>query len=158
MNCPHSCVDELIKLRLKQTLKQFNELPQEQKQIRKNGLKLLTTIKELNEQNVSGKRLLLEVISRTSSLIHAPSARSIHKYMKLSHELKINHPVLHIISGMMEVLLGFILYLPSIGYSEKMIHNGIATANTGFFAHNRMKLSQEIVEFTSTALSEMKNF
>ncbi|WP_083505124.1 hypothetical protein [Legionella santicrucis] len=150
MNCPHSQVEELLKIRLEQTIEQFKQLPEDEKtkNAKALGLKLLHTIYELNEQKTSGKRLLLEAVSRTSELMHLSSKKSINDYKNLANELKINHPVLYALGGLMELLLGAIFYLPSLGYSQKMIDHGLATANTGFFAYNRTKLSNEILEFS----------
>lgn len=149
MNCPQVRTEELLKIRLKQTIEQFQELPMERNNIRAAGLQLLNTVSKLNIQKASGKRLLLEVISRTSELLNTSSEESIEKYKNLADELKVNHPSLYIIGGIMEVLLGFILYLPSLGYSQKLIDNGTATLNTGLFSSNRTKLSDEMVEFLS---------
>lgn len=149
MNCPHSRVEDLIQLRLKQVVQQFKELNRDEEngQI-KYGLKLLGTVNELNHQNVSGKRLLLEVISRTSSIMHNPSEHSINQYNTLADELKIKCPIFHILSGLMKALLGVLLYLPSLGYSEKMVKQGVATANTGFFHRERVNLSEEMIQFS----------
>lgn len=150
MNCPHSQAEELLKIRLEQTMKQFKQLPEDEKNkdSKRLGLQLLSTTLELNEQKVSGKRLLLEVVSRTSELMHLSSKKSINDYQNLANELKINHPALYVLGGLMELLLGAIFYIPSLGYSQKMIDHGLATANTGFFASNRTKLSDEILQFS----------
>ncbi|MCE0723832.1 MULTISPECIES: hypothetical protein [Legionella] len=149
MNCPKIRTEELLKNRLKQTIQQFHALPKEKNDIKTTGLHLLNTVKELHTQKASGKRLLLEVVSRTSELLHASSEESIEKYKRLANELKINHPSLYIIGGIMEVLLGFILYLPSLGYSEKLIDHGSAAINTGFFSYRRTELSDEMIHITS---------
>lgn len=151
MNCPHSRTEELLKIRLKQTQQQFKKLPEDKKNrdTKTIGLELLHTIHTLNEQKASGKRLLLEAVSRTSELSQSPSKKSITEYKKLADELKINHPALYVLGGLMELLLGVILYIPSLGYSQKLINHGLATTNTGFFAPARTKLSDEILEFSS---------
>lgn len=157
MNCPHSQAEELLKIRLEQTMKQFKQLPEDEKSenSKRLGLQLLSTILKLNEQKVSGKRLLLEVVSRTSELMHLSTKKSIKNYQSLANELRINHPALYVLGGLMELLLGAIFYLPSLGYSQKMIDHGLATANTGFFASDRTKLSDEILQFS---LIEAHNF
>ncbi|WP_238584417.1 hypothetical protein [Legionella gratiana] len=150
MNCPHSQAERLLKMRLKQTIQQLKQLPEDEKNKnpKRLGLKLLYTVHELNEQKASGKRLLLEAVSRTSELIHSSSRKSINEYKSLANELRINHPVLYVLGGLMELLLGVLVYIPSLGYSQKLIDHGRATANTGFFAHNRTKLSDEILAFS----------
>ncbi|WP_081779037.1 hypothetical protein [Legionella sainthelensi] len=157
MNCPHSQAEELLKIRLEQTMKQLKQLPEDEKSenSKRLGLQLLSTTLKLNEQKVSGKRLLLEVVSRTSELMHLSTKKSIKNYQNLANELKINHPALYVLGGLMELLLGAIFYLPSLGYSQKMIDHGLATANTGFFASDRTKLSDEMHQFS---LIEAHNF
>ncbi|MGL5741372.1 MAG: hypothetical protein ACRCXC_01895 [Legionella sp.] len=98
---------------------------------------------------MQGNRLLLEVVSRTSALLSSGNKDAIEQYKKLADEIKVNHPALYILGGIMEILIGAILYLPSIGYSEKIIAHGMAMANTGFFAQGRTQLSQKIMEFAS---------
>ncbi|CAM3526858.1 Uncharacterised protein [Legionella oakridgensis] len=150
MNCPHSQAEELLKIRLDQTREQFKQLPEgeKNKDTKRLGLKLLSTTLELNEQKVSGKRLLLEAVSRTSELVHLSSKKSMTDYQNLANELKIKHSALYVLGGIMALLLGVIFYLPSLGYSQKIIDHGLATANTGFFAYNRSKLSDQILEFS----------
>lgn len=153
MNCPKIRTEKLLKFRLKQTLQQFHTLPKEKNDLKTTGLHLLDIVKELQTQKAGGKRLLLEVVSRTSELIHTSSEESIEKYSRLAKELKVNHPSLYVIAGIMEVLLGIILYLPSLGYSEKLIAHGTATTNTGFFSYRRTELSNKMLHFVSVSSS-----
>lgn len=149
MNCPYSQVDDLISLRLNQVSQQFHELPQEKALIKKHGLNLLSQMNILDQKPMRDKQLLLEVISRTSALIQAPSEQSIKAYEQLSTELKTNHVSFTIISGLMELLLGLILYAPTLGHSEKMIRQGCISA--GFFSSERKNLSQHMEQVTAPA-------
>ena len=106
-------------------------------------------MRTLNEKKVNGKRLLLEVVARTSQLIHSSSKQSLVEYQNLANKLQVNHPAFYVLGGLMELLLGAMLYLPSLGYSQRLINHGFTTVNTGFFAHHRAKLSHEILEFAS---------
>lgn len=149
MNCPHSRVHQLINIRINQCKEQFNHLPTEQQDIKTTGLKLLSQISQQYEHNVSGQRLLLEVVARTSQLLcTSPDEASLLEYKNLASELKINHPLLHIVGGIMETLLGLLLYVPSFGYSNILITQGMALAKTGFFASERNALCDEILEFS----------
>ncbi|HHS8322660.1 TPA: hypothetical protein ACTUN8_002768, partial [Legionella anisa] len=151
MNCPQIRTEELLKIRIKQTIQQLHALPKDKNDIKTTGLLLFDTVKGLHAQKVGGKRLLLEVVSRTSELLHTSSEESIEKYNRLANELKVNHPSLYVIGGIMEVLLGLILYLPSLGYSEKLIEHGTATTKTGFFSDDRTKLNIEMLHFASVS-------
>lgn len=148
MNCPHSRVEQLLALRLEQCEKQFAALPTEQVHIKTAGQRLIAQIRE--QQQFSGQRLLLEVVSRTSRMLEeSPQPESMAAYRNLASELRINHPVWHIISGLMELLLGALLYLPSLGYSQPFITKGLATAKVGFFAKERNQLCDDFIDLTT---------
>ncbi len=149
MNCPHSRVDRLIKIRIQQCKEQLYDLSTNQQALKNSGLRLLHRINQQYDQKVNGQRLLLEVVSRTSHLLNAaPTDESIREYKQLATELRINHPILHIIAGLMEALLGLILYIPSFSYSTGLINQGISLAKTGFFASERTILCDELLEFS----------
>ncbi|KTD60826.1 hypothetical protein [Legionella shakespearei] len=148
MNCPHSRVEQLLPIRLEQCEKQFATLPREQEQIKTTGLRLIAQIRE--QQQFSGQRLLLEVVSRTARMLEdKPQPDAITDYQNLASELRINHPLLHVIGGLMELLLGALLYLPSLGYSQPLVSKGLATAKAGFFARERNQLCDDVVELAS---------
>ena len=149
MNCPHKRVEQLIPVRLEQGFKLIKELPDtsEYNNIKNQADHLLSLVKKLNDQNVSGKRLLLEVISRTSELMTSPATEAIAHYKKLAAELKLTHPTLTIIAGVMTMLLGALLIIPSLGYSYQLIQQGYCTSKAGFFAQDRTALSHKMLEF-----------
>lgn len=147
MNCPHAIVDKLLSLRLKQSFKFIANLPEKNAPIKIYGHQLLELIGKLHSNNVSGKRLLLEVVSRTCELISSPSPELATKYKDLSGELKINHPILMVIGGIMEMILGIVLYIPSLSYSHKLIEQGYATSQSGFFFRQREDLINEMNNF-----------
>ncbi len=150
MNCPHSRVKQIIHLRLRQCFKLINTLPDapEYIKIKNQANDLLSLVKKLNDQNVNGKRLLLEVISRTSELITTPSTKAIENYKKLATELKLSHATLTIIAGVMRMFLGALLLIPSLGYSYQLIQQGYTTSKTGFFSQDRTALSHKMHEFS----------
>ena len=151
MNCPASRVNQLLEIRISQCRKQLDLLPIEQCALQTAGKKLLFAIDEQYKAQVSGQRLLLELVSRTSQLLTVKSCSktSIDAYKNLAEELKINYPLLHIIAGLAEIFLGIILYPPSIGYSSALITHGIATTKAGFFAPQRAQLSEDILDFST---------
>ncbi|WP_028383441.1 hypothetical protein [Legionella moravica] len=149
MNCPHSRVDSLITIRMEQCKEQFYDLSTNQQKLKKSGLKLLDQIDHQFKEKVNGQRLLLEVVARTSQLLSTnPTEESIKEYNNLATELRINYPILHIVAGLMETLLGLILYIPTLSYSNGLITQGISLAKTGFFATERASLCSALLEFS----------
>ncbi|WP_454780815.1 hypothetical protein [Legionella sp. WA2022007384] len=148
MNCPEIQTRKLLKKRLQETHKQFEKLPEGD--VKVIGLKLLRNVNKLDHQKSCSDELLLEIISRTSELVNTPSKESIENYNALTHALKINHPTLYEIAGLMVSLLGVILLIPSLGFSQAIIDSGEALQNKGFFYESRNKLSEELAEFTSS--------
>ncbi|RUR10398.1 hypothetical protein [Legionella sp. km772] len=138
MNCPHSRVSHLLHLRLQQYEQQLKKLSKTQ--INTDGHQLLATAKQLYEQKVNGQRLLLEVISRSSQFLsEKPTMASINAYKNLAQELKVNHPLLQILAGLMLGFLGVILF------SFSLVEQAQAKINTGFFVADRDRLRSYIV-------------
>lgn len=151
MNCPHPRVHSLLKSRISQCIEQLNSLPIDQSNLKKVGLKMLLNIESQYNIQLSGQRLLLEIVSRTSELLTQPTKNSISLYKNLANEVQLKyHPYLYVIGGLMKVILGFILFPTSLGYSESLITKGWSTANSGFFAHQKQQLYEEILEFSSS--------
>ncbi|CAM4452516.1 MAG: hypothetical protein LEGION0403_FIIPPAGN_02321 [Legionella sp.] len=147
MNCPHSRVKELLPIRIKQE-RELLEFSSINPVIKEHANQLFTMINALDDINIHGKRLLLEAVSRTAELLMAPTEKSIENYAVLAKELKVNHPKLINIAGIMEMILGIILYLPSFGYSHSLVMHGNALRKTGFFAEQCEKLSIEMEHFS----------
>jgi len=154
INCPKVRVEELLRTRLAQSIDQFNSLPTDKMDMKQAGLKLLNSIKKHLAENTSDKKLLLKTVSITSELVSCASTASIEAYKDLANEIRINHPALHMIAGIMETLLGFILYPLSFGYSKSLINNGITMFNAGFYATERAELSEEILAFSNSVSLE----
>lgn len=153
MNCPHSRVEKLLSIRLEQSYSLLNSLSEDKTKIESLGHQLLDSIQKLSLHHIGGKRLFLEAISRTSELITHPSAESITRYTDLAKEIKVKYPALLIISGIMTMLLGAILYLPSFSYSQKLITDGLSTFKAGFFSQQRTQLCNEMLEFAAQSIS-----
>lgn len=151
MNCPHSRAHQLLETRITQAQKQLDALPLDQSTLQEAGNKLILAIKEQSTELVSGQRLLLELVSRTSQLLttKSTSEQSIQSYKNLAKELKVNYPLLNIIGGFAQIFIGILLYLPSLGYSQGLINSGLATSKAGFFAAERTKLSEDILDFSN---------
>ncbi|WP_058493254.1 hypothetical protein [Legionella worsleiensis] len=148
MNCPHTRVDGLINLRIQQCKQQLRNLPTDQENLKKSGLKLLEQIHQLYNQKVNGQRLLLEVVARTSQLLRSPpTEESLKEYINLSNELKLNYPILRIVAGLMQTLLGLLLYVPSLGFSKELITKGMSLAKSGFFIAEREQLCEQLHNF-----------
>ena len=147
MNCPHLRVKELLPIRIKQG-RQLLELPKVNSNIRELGNHLFTLIDTLNAINIDGKRLLLETVSRTSELLLRPSEKSIKNYELLAKELRVAHPKLTKVAGIMEMILGILLYIPSFGFSQSLINHGNALRKKGFFAGQCEQLSKEMELFS----------
>ncbi|WP_058535087.1 hypothetical protein [Legionella saoudiensis] len=147
MNCPHLRVKELLPIRIKQG-RQLLELPKVNSNIRELGNHLFTLINTLNAINIDGKRLLLETVSRTSELLLMPSEKSIKNYEMLAKELRVAHPKLTKVAGIMEMILGILLYIPSFGFSQSLINHGNALRKKGFFAGQCEQLSKEMELFS----------
>lgn len=149
MNCPHARVKQLIATRIEQSACLLNSLATCDTRIKQLGHELLVSIKAINDQNLYGKRLLLETIARTLELITTPtpSEKSQENYKKLADELKVTHPNFLAIAGIMEIILGVLLYIPTLGLSQKLINHGYITSRSGFFAHQREQLSNQMHTF-----------
>ncbi|MFJ1267571.1 hypothetical protein ACD661_03250 [Legionella lytica] len=147
MNCPHSRVKELLPARIMQERVLLDSSPINPG-IKEHAYQLLTMISALDDININEKRLLLEAVSRTSELIISPTEESIRNYELLAKELKVKHSKLTNIAGLMEMILGIILYLPSFGYSHSLVMHGNALRKTGFFAEQCERVSIEMECFS----------
>ena len=151
MNCPPQRVEQLLKLRVKQSLHQFDS--QEDTQVI--GSKLLSLIEKHSTEQDEGNRLLLEAVALTSRLITVPSPELIQNYKNLAVELRIKHPVLMAIYGAMQMLLGIVLLLPTFGYSKNLVTQGLATSKASFFTYQRAALSHEMLDFAVTRQADI---
>lgn len=143
MNCPHARVPHLLSQRLDQFEKQLKHLSKSQIII--TGVSLLKAIKELHEQKVNGQRLLLEVVSRSNQfLFEKPTIDSINAYKNLAQELKVKHPKLQILAGL---LLGF---LGAILFAQFLIDEAKAKINTGLSVNKRNELCNLILHTART--------
>lgn len=149
MNCPHARVKKLLQIRLEQCVARVTLLSDDLEQIKTLAHQLLIATQEHHTENVSGQRLLLEVISRTSELLQTGSQSSLTNYKQLAQEIKIKHPTFMLICGIMETLLGVLLYIPTFGFSKKLIDDGQTRYNTAFFSQQRRELSEKMMEFTA---------
>lgn len=145
MNCPHSQVHSLLGRRIADVRAQIKTLPVEKDSVKEIADKLLNAIEISHKQQVSGQRLIFELLARTSQLLNTAQITDddVVKYKALANELRVNYPKLHILGGLAEAFLGVLLLIPSLGYSSKLIKDGISTAKTGFFSAKRTQLCEE---------------
>lgn len=148
-HCPNDRIKQLFEIRQKQILKECHSLPEDKAAIRVASINLLTSIKKLSKKQGSHIKLLFELLSLTSQNLFLPSSKLVQQYQNLALEFKVKHPLLMIIGGMMEILLGALIYLPSFGYSKKLITHGLALSNYGLFASQHNLLSKKITELIS---------
>ncbi len=148
-HCPNDRIKQLFKIRQKQILEEFNSLPEDKAIIRAASINLLVSIEKLSKKQGSDLKLLVELLSLTSQNLLLPSSKLVQQYQNLALELKVKHPLLMVIGGMMEIFLGALIYLPSFGYSKKFITHGIALSNCGLFSSQHNLLSKKITELIS---------
>ena len=146
MNCPHERVPELLALRINQCRQKLTSLPPEMQALKKSGLSIIYSIEKQCAN--SGKRLLLEVISRTLELLYYPSAKACAIYKLRAKELPIRNPGWYAIAGLMQIFIGLLLLIPSFGFSNVLITKGVATARSGFFASERKHLSNKMLDLS----------
>lgn len=158
LNCPHARVAELLKLRIEQTredLAQIQPQNQPQNQALKKGLEILNNIQQQSDVGVSGKRLLLETVTRTPTVILNPSdEKNNERYSVIADKLSIKYPKLQVVAGMMKSLVALALYIPSFGHTKKWLEEGIATARAGFHAATRSQIQEKMKEQVSNVRSE----
>lgn len=146
-NCPYNRVSELLARRVKQGLELLKPLENSDKVVL--GRNILTAIREQSDLNLSGKRLLLEAAARTPNLILKPELTDplrdrIRYYSDLTEKLTISYPKLQILTGLMKMLVGSLLFIPSIGKSRSLITAGLATSRAGFYAKTRTEMLENI--------------
>ncbi|WP_167554553.1 hypothetical protein [Legionella israelensis] len=141
MNCPHSRVRQLIKLRVEQNINEIDKadnIASEHKTIAK---KILSQAEQLYQENVSNQRLLLEVVSRTPNVLLKPQdTNNLQQFQKLQENLQINYPPLYVLAGLMKTLLGAIALAFTAGRYTSLLKKGWATTKAGFFAQERKEI------------------
>ena len=156
LNCPHARVNDLLKRRIEEVLGEIQtiQLPLEEKSkqdpLITQSVRILNDIKQQQLQGVSGKRLLLEIVTRTSLLLQGQEmAENIKRYKELHNHLTINHPTLQVIASAMKVIIATIIRCLSLGFlGKKWYEDGIASASAGFFAGTRKHLQQGMHQLT----------
>lgn len=154
LNCPHKRVGELLGLRLSQVQKQLDNAreganPEQQKFLNLQQ-EVLNIIRKQQELGVSGKRLLLETLTRTSQLIVQPDNEiAAKRYQELAKQLTIKYPHLNIGAGLLKIFSGILLYLVSIGKTHKWIMDGRATAMAGLESGTRQNLIEKMENMKS---------
>lgn len=150
LNCPHHRVAELLALRIEQTQKELERIqPKKALQERacRNAQDILAQIKQQSDLGVSGKRLLLETVTRTNQIILQPEDQANNeRYRVLADKLAIKYPKLQVLAGMMKSLVAIALFLPSFGYSKKWFKEGVATTKAGLAVDIRKEMHLKMKE------------
>jgi hypothetical protein len=142
MNCPVSRANELLQIRVKQLEALLNLLPATKIHVKHHVETLIKDIREQHKYSLDSEQLLLEVISRTTELLHEkPSKEAIIAYKKLATELQIKHPFLKMIAA------GMLIFLGALFFNEDLINKGIAKFKQGFFARKNEELSKHIEQY-----------
>jgi hypothetical protein len=143
-NCPHVRVDGLLKERVAHGLRELGQEKDSKKKSK--GLAILTEVANQSSENVSGKRLLLEVATKTPSLVMKtkPSKTDLDSYQSLAQEIPVKYPSLTLIGGLMKALLGLILYVPSLSKSSVLINSGVSSMKSAFFAKQRQEIADNM--------------
>lgn len=160
LNCPHERVGELLKLRIEQEKGRLSTLGDTPAVgLAKN---ILQTIENQSTAEVSGKRLLLETVSRTTSLITPTGLRedngltTANQFDKLVNKLNIKFPTLNVLAGLIKSLIGLIPHLFSKEKDpQSLMHSGIATIKAGMHSQDRNLLITHMKDF-KTALQNVK--
>ncbi|WP_028389514.1 hypothetical protein [Legionella fairfieldensis] len=132
LNCPHNRVSELLNLRVQQAEIELRELelneldkPEPDEQFRQavlEGQKIIAEIKNQTAIGVSGKRLLLETVTRVSDLLihHNPESyeRNARRLEELSEKLVSKYPLLQTLRGYIKRFIGY------ISHTEKLVSKG----------------------------------
>jgi hypothetical protein len=142
-NCPHERVSDLLSRRIAQVRERLTNSTLSTRKIQA-GLAVLNEVETQVEQGVSGKRLLLEVVSKQEEAILNPNEETKDQYIELADELEIKYPKLQILAGLMKMFVGILLFIPTAGYSKMWITSGWATTKAGYNAATRNALQQQI--------------
>lgn len=156
LNCPHSRVAALLTTRVQQVRSELEairgSLPEtdQKRGLIDLSLGMLEQIGAQHKMGVSGKRLLLETVTRTQKIILHPEQDGLERYAELTLQLSINHPPLHMLVGTMKVILGAVLSFTPIG--REWFKAGLATARAGWDATRRKEIQQYMRDLKAQVL------
>ncbi|MGQ3889054.1 hypothetical protein ACQUW5_08485 [Legionella sp. CNM-1927-20] len=161
-NCPHGRVAKLLQRRIKDVTEDLEEAREKRPELTikiEQSLRIIKTIESLSEKKVSGKRLLLEAVSLTPAITLKSDNKSLIQYDKLADELRVTHPKLQALAGMMKAALGIILVVMSFGRHTKTLSQGVATLMAGYHADKREVLTETMKDHITLAKQlGMKDF
>ncbi|MBN9226373.1 MULTISPECIES: hypothetical protein [Legionella] len=148
-NCPHNRVAKLLKQRIVECRAELEERSNANPDDPwiKEGQAILHKLEHHSAKGVSGKRLLLETVSRTTTIAIHPEARTEENYKcykELRKNLSIAHPELHVLGGLMKAFAGAILYVLSGKKLDIGMSSGWATFKAGRDISSRESLQSEM--------------
>jgi hypothetical protein len=141
LNCPHARVEDLLTKRILQVQDTLRTTPKTATNTRaiEEAETMLIKIQQQYSLGVSGKRLLLEVVTRTPEVIlHPGNKENIDRYAEVAAKLTIKYPRLQFIVGMMKSMAGFML--SSFAFGRDWMEKGYATAMAGLDASRREEI------------------
>lgn len=151
LNCPHARVKELLGRRITEVRSELLGMQDKQPDSRKQALisqslLILQNIEKQEQLNLSGKRLLLEVVTRTSLLANDKNvAENTKRYEQLNRELSIKHPCLQVIICAMKIILASLVVIVSAGkIGQGWVKDGYISAKTGLFASTRRDMQEKM--------------
>ena len=151
LTCPHNRIEGLLKQRVGEgqlALMKWLKDPKNEAQHPKiqNGLDILSNIVGQIKIGVSGKRLLLEVATRTINITNPKAAKAdidtnAIRYSQLADKLSIKYPTLQVIVCAMKVALAPFAYLLS-GGKTTWLNDGIASIHAAGNIEQRRELQK----------------
>ncbi|MDP1603308.1 MAG: hypothetical protein Q8M03_08590 [Legionella sp.] len=161
-NCPHARVEALLALRIQQVKKELDiakhnpAFDDYRKKAIEKGVQIINLVEEQSNIKVSGQRLLLETVTRTSDLVFKnPTKADTENYNILAEKLSIKYPALQVLGGLMKSLAGIILLIPTLGRTKEWINKGIATTKAALQSETRAEMLKNMEHFKSE-LKEIK--
>jgi hypothetical protein len=150
LNCPHARVEALLKQRVRETIKELGNTSIDNTHINSLRFKSLRALKAIQEQSdlgTSGKRLLLEVVTRTPEMVFNPGNKeNAERYEKLADVIEIKYPKLQALASMIKVVAGAALYVLTLGKAKETLTSGIASFKAAIHSDTRESTQQNMKE------------
>lgn len=148
MNCPHVRVKQLINDRKTLFQAALNKLDNGHP-LKTAGQNILDDIK--NQSNLSGQRLLLEVLSRTHELLLSLEVpgQLLQDYKDLADEIPVKNPALEGLAGLMKAFAGLIACIVTFGSYSRLMDSGLATFKSAYYYERKDKLATDMNTFAA---------
>lgn len=148
LNCPHARVEALLKQRVIETQNELRSASidnEHTNSLRFKSLRILDAIQQQSELGTSGKRLLLEVVTRTPEMVFNPGNKeNAQRYEKLANVIEIKYPKLQALASMIKVLAGAALYVLTLGKAKETLTSGMASFKAAIHSDTRESTQQNM--------------